>query len=105
MTKSAARKESLEESSDDDASTESDNSCKANHNDLRGSFKEENDSGYFKKGFDMFGTSCIECKVQFKPLKDGKCYVVNRKQSVFVCVGRNKYQCKHALCMKCYNDK
>ena len=104
-TKRSTTSNNPTEMESDDESTESDNSCKYYHNDLCGSYKEENDSGYFKKGYDMYGSSCSQCKLFFKPIDDGKCYVVSRKRSVFVCLGRNKYQCKHALCKECYNKK
>lgn len=99
------RKDKLTEDDSDDQSTESDNSCKYYHNDLRGSFKEESDARYFEEGFDMYGSKCSICKVKLNVIEEGKCFVVGRKHSVWICIGRNKYQCKHALCQDCYNNR
>ena len=99
------RKDQLTEDDSDDQSTESEISCKANHNDLRGSYTEESDARYFEKGCDMYGSKCSICKVYLKAIEEGKCFVVGRKHSVWICIGRNRYQCKHALCQDCYNNR
>ena len=44
-----------------DISTESERSCPKDYKILMGSYKEEDDSRYFKNAFDSYGTRWSEC--------------------------------------------
>ena len=89
----------------DDESTESERSCTHDHKDLFGNFNEESDYRYFKEGGELFGTKCSDCKITFSDIEKEKCYVVRNKRPIYICSGRNKYECKHCLCMVCYNSR
>ena len=90
----------------DDESTESERSCPIDHNDICANFKEEGDRRCFCNGGELFGLKCRKCKIIFKDIDDGKCYVVSYKKPIHICTGRtSRNECNYALCMNCYNEQ
>ena len=76
--------------------------CTHTHADIV-SYKEEGDKRYFKKDMELFNTKCAKCKKHFSNVDGDNIIVPSIANPVYVCLGRNKYNCSHSICHKCYH--
>ena len=83
--------------------------CKLNHKDIL-SYKAEDDKRYCKEGNDLHDLQCIECNRLFAEVDTDGIIVPTVSRPLYICLGRNKYQCRYSYCYECYqavtvNDK
>ena len=75
--------------------------CKLNHKDIL-SYKAEDDKRYCKEGNDLHDLQCIVCNRLFAEVDVEGIIVPTVSRPLYICLGRNKYQCKCAYCYECY---
>ena len=79
--------------------------CVHDHNFYSGGYKEEPDKRYCKEDMGLHNTICKSCKKRFShDVKDNQ-ITPSISRPIYICIGRNKYSCKHGFCYDCYNIK
>ena len=77
--------------------------CTFDHGDIC-SYKAEDDKRYCKEGNDLYDLHCIVCNRLFAEVEVEGCIVPTRSHPLYICLGRNKYQCKRTYCFDCYQN-
>jgi len=79
--------------------------CVHDHTLYSGGYKEETDRRYCKKDMELFNINCTVCKKQFSYEVKEKKTTPSFSRPVYICIGRNKYNCYHGFCYDCYQTK
>ena len=79
--------------------------CPHAHDNYGYTYSEEWDSRYFGENAALHNVKCAECNVLVTDEDREGVVMPTMAQSVFVCWGRNHYDCNVTLCNKCYNKK
>ena len=66
------------------------------------SYKAEDGKRYCKEGNDLHDLYCIVCNRLFVEVDVEGITVPTISRPLYICLGRNKYQCKCAYCYECY---
>ena len=77
--------------------------CTFDHGDIC-SYKAEDDKRYCKEGSDLYDLHCTVCNRLFAEVDAEDCIVPSRSRPLYICLGRNKYQCKCTYCYDCYQN-
>ena len=77
--------------------------CTFDHRDIC-SYKAEDDKRYCKEGNDLHGLRCTLCNRLFAEVEGEGCIVPTQSLPLYICLGRNKYQCRRTYCSDCYQN-
>ena len=66
------------------------------------SYKAEKDKRYCKEGNDLHDLHCTVFNRLFAEVDAEDCIVPSRSRPLYICLGRNKYQCRYSYCYECY---
>ena len=77
--------------------------CTIDHRDIC-SYKAEDDKRYLKEGNDLYDLHCIVCNRLFVEMEVAGCIVPTVARPLYICLGRNKFQCQYSYCYECYQN-
>ena len=79
--------------------------CPYNHKSFSANYNEEHDKRYVGEGYDLFEVRCFGCKKEMTKETKKNCIVPTIRAPMYVCQGRQKYECRHCFCYGCYQKK